>query len=853
MPLRFTAGAQKVVLIAQEEAKKLNHDYVGTEHLLLGLAYAEGELSSKILTALGVTGEKIKQEIELLVGVGDNLVMLAEVPFTPRAKKVLEHSFEEAQIMGLPFIGSEHILLGITSEEEGLAAKILSNLNINGDLIRAVVLKAVSDNNPSNDFEAEEDDEEDDKEASSAKNAPYGATASPAPVATLTKPKTKTPTLDEHSRDLTLLASEGKLDPVIGRENEIERITQILARRTKNNPVLIGEPGVGKTAIVEGLAQRMAGGEISDVLHNKRLVSLDLGSLVAGTKYRGEFEQRLKNIIEEVSKAKDIILFIDEFHTIVGAGAAEGSMDASNMLKPALARGDMQCIGTTTFDEYRKYIETDPALERRFQPITAEPNTVAETIEILKGLKANYEKHHGVKYTDCALEAAANIADRYITDRAMPDKAIDLLDEAGSRARLKNSLLPQDIKEKEKELQLLTKEKDASIGKQEYEKAAKLRDDEEKLAADIKSAKEEWTKKRTKQQTTVSEEDIAVVASKWTGIPVTRLTQSETEKILKMEEYLHEHIIGQEEGVRAVSLAIRRSRTGLSNPNRPIGGFLFLGPTGVGKTELAKTLATFLFGDEDAMVRIDMSEYMEKFAVSRLIGAPPGYVGYEEGGQLTEAVRRRPYSVVVLDEFEKAHPDIYNILLQVLDEGMLSDNLGHKVNFKNTVIIMTSNVGAREIASNGAKLGFTPQNDEAREYADMKKGVMDEVKKTFNPEFINRIDEIVVFHSLNKTHMSKILDLGIAEIEDKLSAQQLKIKLTDKAKAYLVDRGFDPKYGARPLLRTLQRDLEDPLAEFILVSQYPPNTSITADYDEEKKKIVFSASKPRGARKCSTT
>jgi ATP-dependent Clp protease ATP-binding subunit ClpC len=472
MPLRFTAGAQKVVLIAQEEAKKLNHDYVGTEHLLLGLAYAEGELSSKILTALGVTGEKIKQEIEQLVGVGDNLVMLAEVPFTPRAKKVLEHSFEEAQIMGMPFIGTEHILLGITSEEEGVAAKILSNLSLNGDLIRAVVLKAASDNNPSNDFDAEEDEEEEKENTSSS--SPFSPAAA-AQTATMAKPKTKTPTLDEHSRDLTQLAIEGKLDPVIGRENEIERITQILARRTKNNPVLIGEPGVGKTAIVEGLAQRMAGGEIADVLHNKRLVSLDLGSLVAGTKYRGEFEQRLKNIIEEVSKAKDIILFIDEFHTIVGAGAAEGSMDASNMLKPALARGDMQCIGTTTFDEYRKYIETDPALERRFQPITAEPNTVAETIEILKGLKANYEKHHGVKFTDCALEAAANIADRYITDRAMPDKAIDLLDEAGSRARLKNSLLPQDIKEKEKELQLLTKEKDAAIAKQEYEKAAKLR------------------------------------------------------------------------------------------------------------------------------------------------------------------------------------------------------------------------------------------------------------------------------------------------------------------------------------------------------------------------------------------
>ena len=841
MPLRFTAGAQKVVLIAQEEAKKLNHDYVGTEHLLLGLAYAEGELSSKILNALGISGDKIKQEIEQLVGIGDNLVMLTEIPFTPRAKKVLEHSFEEAQMTGQSFIGTEHILLGITSEEEGVAAKILSDFGISGDLIRAVVIKALSDS-------------EDEGPSQSPKNNQDGEEkqnfgSSSAKVAILKKQKTKTPTLDEHSRDLTELAEQGKLDPVIGRENEIERITQILARRTKNNPVLIGEPGVGKTAIVEGLAQRMASGEISEVLLGKRLISLDLGSLVAGTKYRGEFEQRFKNIIEEVSSSKDIILFIDELHTIVGAGAAEGSMDASNMLKPALARGEIQCIGATTFDEYRKYIETDPALERRFQPVTAEPNTVEETIEILNGLKANYEKHHGVKFSEKAIKAAANIADRYITDRAMPDKAIDLLDEAGSRARLKNSLLPSEIKDQEKHLRTIAQEKDAAISVQNYEKAAKLKDEEEKLCGKINKSKDDWAQKKNKRQTTVTEEDIAVVASKWTGIPVTRLTQTETEKLLNMEEYLHKHIIGQEEGVRAVSLAIRRSRTGLSNPNRPIGGFLFLGPTGVGKTELAKTLATFLFGDEDAMIRIDMSEYMEKFAVSRLIGAPPGYVGYEEGGQLTEAVRRRPYSVVVLDEFEKAHPDIYNILLQVLDEGTLTDNLGHKVNFKNTIIIMTSNVGAREIVTNGTKVGFTPHSDEAADYAVMKAGVMDEVKKTFNPEFINRIDEIVVFHPLNKQHMFKILDLGITEIEDKLSGQQLKLALTQKAKDFLVERGFDPKYGARPLLRTLQRELENPLAEFILMNQYPPRTEITADADEQTKKIIFSASKPRGGKK----
>ncbi|MDR0645554.1 MAG: ATP-dependent Clp protease ATP-binding subunit [Elusimicrobiota bacterium] len=838
MPLRFTAGAQKVVIIAQEEAKKLNHDYVGTEHLLLGLAYAEGEFSSKVLLALGVSGAKIKSEIEQIVGVGDNIVMLAEVPFTPRAKKVLEHSFEEAQIMGAPFIGTEHILLGITGEDEGVAAKILGNLGLTRELIRAVVIKAMTE-----DFPPQHEQEREMQDVSQRGGG------SSAQTVVLQKPKTKTPTLDEHSRDLTKLAAEGKLDIVIGRENEIERLTQILARRTKNNPVLIGEPGVGKTAIVEGLAQHMISGDISEVLHNKRLINLDLGSLIAGTKYRGEFEQRLKNIIDEIEKSGDIILFIDEFHTIVGAGAAEGSMDAANMLKPALARGQMQCIGATTFDEYRKYIETDPALERRFQPVTTEPNTVEETIEILQGLRPRYEQHHNVKFSDSALEAAANIADRYITDRAMPDKAIDLLDEAGSRARLKYSLLPPEIREKEKQLQILIKEKDATIAKQEYEAAAKLRDDEEKLEEEIKKAKENWTANRSKQKTTVTEEDIAIVASKWTGIPVTRLTQSETDKILKMESFLHERIIGQDEGARIISQAIRRSRTGLGNPKRPIGGFLFLGPTGVGKTELAKTLATFLFGDEDAMIRIDMSEYMEKFAVSRLIGAPPGYIGYEEGGQLTEAVRRRPYSVVVLDEFEKAHPDIYNILLQVLDEGTLSDNLGHKVNFKNTIIIMTSNIGAREITNKGSRLGFTPSNDETREYVDMKANVMEEVKKTFNPEFINRIDEIVVFHALNKEHMLKILDLNLQDIESKLEAQSLKIKFSDEAKKFLIDSGFDPKYGARPLLRALQRELEDPLAEFILQNQYPPKTEIKADFNKEKNKIVFSASKHKSGKK----
>ena len=828
MPLRFSAGAQKVVLIAQEEAKKFNHDYIGTEHLLLGLAYAEGEFSAKILAAMGATPAKIRMEIEQLVGIGDNLVMLSEAPLTPRVKKVLEHASEEAQAAGSEFINTEHILLGITAEEEGVAAKILSNLGLNGEVIKAVVFKALKEHGA--------------QQGKGQSNGQFPQSK------TDFSQKSKTPTLDEHSRDLTELALQGKLDPVIGRDDEIERLTQILARRTKNNPVLIGEPGVGKTAIVEGLAQRMASGEISDILHNKRLVTLDLGSLVAGTKYRGEFEQRLKDIIEEVEKAGDIILFIDEFHTIVGAGAAEGSMDASNMLKPALARGQLQVIGATTFDEYRKYVEADPALERRFQPVTAEPNSVEETVEILKGLKSNYEKHHNVIFTQQALEAAANIADRYITDRAMPDKAIDLVDEAGSRARLKAAMLPPEIKEKEKQLKALASQKEEAINKQEYEQASALKEEEEKLKNDLSHLRGDWEKKRSENKTTVTEEDIAVVASKWTGIPVTKLTQSETDKILKMEEYLHERIVGQDEGVKAISQAIRRSRTGLGNPKRPIGGFLFLGPTGVGKTALAKTLATFLFGDENAMIRIDMSEYMEKFAVSRLIGAPPGYVGYEEGGQLTEAVRRRPYSVVVLDEIEKAHPDIYNILLQVLDEGQLTDNLGHKVNFKNTVIIMTSNVGAREITNKGSRLGFTPQESEEEQYGEIKTNVMEEVKKTFNPEFINRIDELIVFHPLNKDHMLKILELNLADIQAKLAEQQLKIKFTVNAKQHLLDSGFDPKYGARPLLRTLQRELEDPLAEFILKNQYPPKTEITADFDKEKNRISFKAAKARAPR-----
>ncbi len=832
MAKRFTENAQKVILIAQEEAKRLNHDYVGTEHLLLGLTALNGTISNKILTSLGITFRKVRLEIEKMVGVGDAIMLLGEIPFTPRAKKVLEYAVEESQALGCEHIGTEHILLGLVREEEGMATTILQNLDFTLLSIRENTLHFLENTQG-------QDPEENSATAPDEDTPAVQEPLLRQPLRTDTK-KSKTPTLDEYTRDLTALAQKNALDPVIGREDEIERLVQILARRTKNNPVLLGEPGVGKTAIVEGLAQKMAQGDIS-VLEDKRLLALDLASVVAGTKYRGEFEQRLKNIIDEAAAAKNVIVFIDELHTIIGAGAAEGSMDASNMLKPALARGEIQCIGATTFDEYRKYIESDTAFERRFQPVTVESPDVAETIHILMGIRSQYEKHHNVTYTDSAVEAAAAIADRYITDRAQPDKAIDLFDEAGARARLKNASLPPEIREKQRQYQQATEDKDKALHDKQFEEASRLKTVEEKLKKQLDTLKSKWEANRADQKIQVTQEDIALVASKWTGIPVTRMTQSETDKILHMEEHLHERIIGQEEAVKAVSQAIRRNRTGLGNPHRPIGGFLFLGPTGVGKTELAKSLAAFLFGDEEAMVRIDMSEYMEKFAISRLIGAPPGYVGYEEGGQLTEAVRRRPYSVVVLDELEKAHPDIYNILLQVLDEGALTDNLGHHVSFKNCVIIMTSNVGAREITNKGSGLGFTASTTEEKQYDEMRNHVMEAVKKTFNPEFINRIDEIVVFHALNKTHIKQILDLLLAKVQAKLTDRQLTLQLTDGAKEYLMEQGYDEKYGARPLLRTVQRLLEDPLAENILVHQYPAGSKILVDFNKETQKLGFSA------------
>lgn len=812
MSNRFTERAQRVILIAQEEAKRLNHDYVGTEHILLGLiALGEG-VAAQVLANLGVDLRRVRAEIEKIVGTGDNVMLLGEIPFTPRAKKVLELAVEEAQNMGHSHVGTEHLLLGLIREEEGVAAQVLENLGVRLDIVREEVISLLGEGQPG-----------------PAPTAPARSSGA----------KSKTPTLDEFGRDLTTMAKEGKLDPVIGRADEIERLIQILSRRTKNNPVLIGDPGVGKTAIVEGLAQKISGTDIPEILSNKRVMTLDLAAVVAGTKYRGEFEQRLKNIIEEIRRAKNsIILFIDELHTVIGAGAAEGAIDASNILKPALARGELQCIGATTYDEYRKYIEHDAALERRFQPITVDPPSVEDTIKILSGLREKYEAHHKVKFSEDALAAAAELADRYISDRYLPDKAIDLIDEAGSRSRLQTAVLPQNLKDKETEINQVSKDKDTAISSQEYEKAARLRDKEKELRKGLEDSKKKWKEKRDTTQPTVTGEDIASIVAKWTGIPVQRLTEKESEKLVHMEEELHKRVIGQEEAIKSLSQAIRRSRTGLKDPKRPIGSFIFLGPTGVGKTELARAVCEALFGEEDSLVRIDMSEYMEKFSVSRLIGAPPGYVGYEEGGQLTEAVRRKPYSVVLLDEIEKAHPDVFNILLQILDDGQLTDNLGHKVNFKNTVIIMTSNVGARLI-SKGKSLGFLVEEDVKKDYQSMKETVMEEVKRAFNPEFLNRIDDVIFFHALTKEDMKKILELMLTKVRTKLQTQGYTLTLTDEAKDHLLEKGFDPHYGARPLQRTIQRLIEDTLASEILAKRFSAPATIFVDYDADEKRLTF--------------
>ncbi|HNX81519.1 MAG TPA: ATP-dependent Clp protease ATP-binding subunit [Candidatus Omnitrophota bacterium] len=783
---RFTERARKVIILAKEEARRFNHDYIGTEHILLGLV-REGEgVAAAVLLKMGVSLENIRLEVEKLVQPGPTTQIIGDIPFTPRAKKALELAAEEARSLGHNYIGTEHLLLGLIREGEGVASQVLLNLNLDLNGVRNEVMELLGSSTPG-----------------------FGQQQAS---------KTKTPALDAFGRDLTQLAKDNKLDPVIDRKAEIERVIQILSRRTKNNPVLLGEAGVGKTAIVEGMAQLIVQGNVPEVLRNKRIIVLDLALMVAGTKYRGQFEERIKAVMEEIKRSQDVIIFIDELHTLVGAGAAEGAIDASNILKPSLSRGEIQCIGATTLDEYRKHIEKDAALERRFQTIMVEPPSVAQTVEILKGLREKYEAHHRVIFTDAALEAAAKLSDRYITGRFLPDKAIDLIDEAGSRSRLNVLIIPPEIKQFEGRVEGLRKEKEVFIKNQDFEKAAALRDQERLARQELEKLNKEWNDTKDKTRPEVGEEEIAKVVAQVTGIPIIRLEQKESEKLLRIEEELHKRVVGQDEAISAIARAVRRSRAGIKDPRRPIGSFVFLGPTGVGKTLLARALAEFMFGDEDSLVQIDMSEYMEKFNVSRLVGAPPGYVGYEEGGQLTEKIRRRPYSVVLLDELEKAHPDVFNLLLQVFEDGRLTDSFARKVDFRNTIMIMTSNVGAELIRKTGS-LGFKAQKEDLT-YEEIKDRLLEEVKRTFKPEFLNRIDDIIVFRPLGKEDLLHIVEIELAHVAERLKEQGISMEVTQEAKDFLIEKGFDPVFGARPLKRTIQRYLEDPLAQEIISKRY---------------------------------
>ena len=809
---RFTEKAIKVIMLAQEEARRLGHNFVGTEQILLGLIGEGTGVAAKVLKSMGVNLKDARIEVEKIIGRGSGFVAV-EIPFTPRAKRVLELSLEEARQLGHNYIGTEHLLLGLIREGEGVAARVLENLGVNLSKVRTQVIRQLGE---------------------TAEVAAGGGTPG----------RTKTPTLDEFGSNLTQLAGDGQLDPVVGRQKEIERVIQILGRRTKNNPVLIGEPGVGKTAIAEGLAQRIANKDIPDILEEKRVVTLDIGLLVAGTKYRGDFVDRLKKIMDEIRQAGNVILVIDEVHTLIGAGAAEGAIDAANILKPALARGELQCIGATTLDEYRKHIERDAALERRFQPVMVGEPSVDETVEILFGLRERYEQHHKLKILDEALDAAAKLSDRYISDRYLPDKAIDLIDEAGSRVRLINSQLPPAAKELDKELRTILKQKDDAVRSQDFDRAGELRDQEMDIKEQIRSISTAKKGEGDSAEPFVDAEEIAHIVASWTGVPVNKLTETESEKLLHMEDTLHQRLIGQEDAVKAVSRAIRRARVGLKNPNRPIASFVFSGPTGVGKTELTKSLAAYFFGSEEAMIRLDMSEYMERHTVSKLIGSPPGYVGYNEGGQLTEAVRRRPYTVVLFDEIEKAHPDVFNMLLQILEDGRLTDAKGRTVDFKNTLLIMTSNIGSKVIEKGGGGLGFEFEDDQNEaQYNRIRNLVNEELKQYFRPEFLNRLDEIIVFRQLNKEEVKEISEILLKEVFARLTEKEITLQVTDKFKERLVEEGYNPAYGARPLRRAIMRLLEDVLAEEILSGRVGEGDVAVVDIGEDGKVQVVSNEK----------
>ena len=806
---RFTEKAIKVIMLAQEEARRLGHNFVGTEQVLLGLIGEGTGVAAKTLKSMGVTLKDARAEVEKIIGRGSGFVAV-EIPFTPRAKRVLELSWDEARQLGHNYIGTEHLLLGLIREGEGVAARVLENLGVDLNKVRSNVVKMLGESKPQ-----------------AVSSGTSGASSS-------TGGKTKTPSLDEFGRDLTLAAQELRLDPVVGREKEIERVIQILARRTKNNPVLIGEPGVGKTAVAEGLAIRIVNAEVPDILDGKKVIQLDMGLLVAGTKYRGEFEERLKKVMDEIRQAGNIILVIDEMHTLIGAGAAEGAIDAANILKPALSRGEIQVIGATTLDEYRKYVEKDSALERRFQPVIIDEPTEEESIEIIKGLKPKYEEHHKLIISDEAIVAAVKLSNKYITDRFLPDKAIDVIDEASSKVRLKVSNLSPEGKELEKELRSIIKEKEDAIRNQEFEKASQLRDDEADMKDKIREMAQKYREEHEANKPTVTAENVAEVIGTMTGIPVTKLTEGESERLLKLEQTLHERVIGQNDAVVAIAKAIRRARVGLKSPNRPIGSFIFCGPTGVGKTELAKALAEAVFGSEDNMIRVDMSEFMEKHSTAKLIGSPPGYVGYDDGGHLTELVRKKPYSVILFDEIEKAHPDVFNIMLQILDDGRLTDAKGRHVNFKNTIIIMTSNVGASMITTT-SKLGFSTSDDESKDkYEKLKETVSEEMKKAFRPEFLNRIDETIVFAHLKQEEIRQIVDLMLKDLFKRLAERELSVEVTDEVKDHLAKNGYSEAYGARPLRRLIQRKIEDMLAEEILSGKYSAGDTIVIKLVDDK-------------------